>query len=45
MRRVQRASGTLRIEGWRRSHNEVATFRFGRVSDSYAARTTGATKP
>jgi hypothetical protein len=33
--------GTLRIEGWRRSHNEVAAFRFGRVSDSYAARTTG----
>jgi hypothetical protein len=33
--------GTLRIEGWRRSHTEVAAFRFGRVSDSYAARTTG----
>jgi hypothetical protein len=33
--------GTLRIEGWRRSQNEVAAFRFGRVSDSYAARTTG----
>jgi hypothetical protein len=33
--------GTLRIEGWRRSQQEVAAFRFGRVSDSYAARTTG----
>ena len=33
--------GTLRIEGWRRSQNEVAAFRFGRVSNSYAARTTG----
>jgi hypothetical protein len=33
--------GVLRIEGWRRSHSEVASFRFGRVSDSYAARTTG----
>lgn len=33
--------GTLRIEGWRRSEAEVAAFRFGRVSESYAARTTG----
>lgn len=33
--------GTLRIEGWRRSEREVAAFRFGRVSDSYAAQTTG----
>jgi hypothetical protein len=33
--------GTLRIEGWRRSEREVAAFRFGRVSDSYGARTTG----
>lgn len=33
--------GTLRIEGWRRSQDEVAAFRFGRVSESYAARTTG----
>lgn len=33
--------GTLRIEGWRRSQNEVAAFRFGRVSNSYAARTSG----
>jgi hypothetical protein len=33
--------GTLRIEGWRRSQTEVAAFRFGRVSESYAARTTG----
>lgn len=33
--------GVLRIEGWRRSTTEVAAFRFGRVSESYAARTTG----
>jgi hypothetical protein len=33
--------GALRIEGWRRSTTEVAAFRFGRVSESYAGRTTG----
>jgi hypothetical protein len=33
--------GTLLIEGYRRSGNAVATFRFGSVADSYAARTSG----
>lgn len=33
--------GTVRIDGWRRSHETVAAFRFGRVSDSYAGRTSG----
>jgi hypothetical protein len=31
--------GSLQIEGYRRSLQEVAEFRFGRVSNSYAART------
>jgi hypothetical protein len=31
--------GSLEIEGFRRSMHEVAEFRFGSVSDSYAART------
>ncbi len=35
------AWGSLELEGFRRSQSEVATFRFGRVADSYAARTTG----
>lgn len=30
---------TLEIEGFRQSSSQVATFRFGRVSDSYAAQT------
>ncbi len=30
---------TLEIEGFRQSANQVATFRFGRVADSYAAQT------
>ncbi len=30
---------TLEIEGFRQSASQVATFRFGRVSDSYAAQT------
>lgn len=30
---------TLEIEGFRQSATQVATFRFGRVSDSYAAQT------
>lgn len=33
--------GTLLIEGYRRSGSAVATFRFGSVADSYAARTSG----
>jgi uncharacterized protein YceK len=33
--------GTLVIDGYRRSDSAVAAFRFGRVRDSYAARTTG----
>jgi hypothetical protein len=32
---------TLVIDGFRRSWEEVAAFRFGRVADSYAARTSG----
>ena len=32
---------TLTIDGFRRSQSEVAAFRFGRVSQSYAARTSG----
>ena len=32
---------TLVIDGFRTSEREVAAFRFGRVADSYAARTTG----
>lgn len=32
---------TLTIDGFRRSRNAVAAFRFGRVSQSYAARTSG----
>jgi hypothetical protein len=31
--------GEVRIEGWRTSFSSVAAFRFGRVADSYAART------
>jgi len=31
--------GELRIDGWRTSLHSVAAFRFGRVADSYAART------
>jgi hypothetical protein len=34
--------GEVRIEGWRTSVHGVAAFRFGRVADSYAARTVGA---
>lgn len=33
--------GTLTIDGFRRSQYQVAAFRFGRVSQSYAARTSG----
>jgi len=33
--------GMLIIDGFRRSDSTVAAFRFGRVKDSYAARTTG----
>jgi len=33
--------GTLVIDGFRQSWDEVASFRFGRVADSYAARTSG----
>jgi hypothetical protein len=32
---------TLTIDGFRRSEHQVAAFRFGRVSQSYAARTSG----
>jgi hypothetical protein len=32
------AGGELRIEGWRTSTSEVATFRFSSVGDSYAGR-------
>lgn len=31
--------GTLLVDGFRRSRDEVAAFRFGAVADSYAART------
>ncbi len=31
--------GELRVEGFRRSDSQVASFRFGSVSESYAART------
>jgi hypothetical protein len=31
----------LVIDGFRQSWDEVAAFRFGRVADSYAARTSG----
>jgi hypothetical protein len=31
--------GEVRIDGWRTSMQSVAAFRFGRVADSYAART------
>jgi hypothetical protein len=34
--------GEVRIEGWRTSVHGVAAFRFGRVANSYAARTVGA---
>ncbi len=33
--------GSLVIDGFRRSDDTVAAFRFGRVADSYAARTSG----
>ncbi len=33
--------GSLTIDGFRRSETAVAAFRFGRVSQSYAARTSG----
>ena len=33
--------GTLVIDGFRTSDDQVAAFRFGRVADSYAARTSG----
>jgi hypothetical protein len=33
--------GKLVIDGFRKSDSTVAAFRFGKVSDSYAARTTG----
>ncbi|HET9960428.1 MAG TPA: hypothetical protein VFQ61_38425 [Polyangiaceae bacterium] len=36
---VMRPFSTLEIEGFRQSLDEVAAFRFGRVADSYAART------
>jgi hypothetical protein len=32
---------TVEIDGWRRSSDTVAAFRFGRVSNSYAAKTAG----
>ncbi len=32
---------TLEIDGFRQSHDAVAAFRFARVSDSYAAQTSG----
>ena len=35
------AYGVLVIDGFRQSDNEVAAFRFGAVSDSYAAKTSG----
>jgi hypothetical protein len=33
--------GTITIDGFRRNHDEVAAFRFGAVSESYAAKTSG----
>lgn len=38
---VIRPSSSLTIDGFRRSTDSVASFRFGAVSDSYAARTSG----
>jgi hypothetical protein len=35
------ANSSLMIDGFRRSRGSVAAFRFGAVSDSYAARTSG----
>ena len=32
---------TLEIDGFRQSHEAVAAFRFAKVSDSYAAQTSG----
>jgi hypothetical protein len=39
---VVAANDQLVIDGFRQSDDTVAAFRFGRVADSYAARTTGA---
>lgn len=36
--------GTIEIEGFRRSYESVAAFRFGSVASSYAARSTGSTR-
>jgi hypothetical protein len=36
--------GRLRIDGWRTSENDVATFRFGSPSQSYSARKHGTTR-
>ena len=36
--------GRLEVEGFRRSYESVAAFRFGSVSSSYAARSTGSSR-
>ena len=38
---IVRPNDSITIEGFRRSDNTVAAFRFGKVKDSYATRTTG----
>jgi hypothetical protein len=35
---IVNAWSTVEIDGWRRSTDTVAAFRFGRVSDSYAGK-------
>jgi hypothetical protein len=36
---ILQAHGRIEVEGFRQNHDEVATFRFGSVGDSYAAQT------
>jgi len=36
---ILQAHGRVEVEGFRQNHDEVATFRFGSVGDSYAAQT------
>ena len=36
--------GKLNVEGFRRSYESVAAFRFGSVDSSYAARSTGSSR-
>lgn len=36
---ILQSHGRIEVEGFRQNHDEVATFRFGSVGDSYAAQT------